>query len=72
IWAKSVLAVLGPPPRYRPMSTSEEYLAHAEECVRLANLTQDDFLKRHLLSLRQSLLQTAENLREKDAESKLP
>ncbi|MDE2264770.1 MAG: hypothetical protein KGL29_02625 [Alphaproteobacteria bacterium] len=53
------------------MASSDEYLAHAEECVRLANLTGDDFLKRQLLSLRQTYLRTAEKLRQKEHDLKL-
>ncbi|MDE2164676.1 MAG: hypothetical protein KGL29_04995 [Alphaproteobacteria bacterium] len=53
------------------MATSEEYRAHAEECVRLANLTPDDFLRRELLSLRQTYLRTAVRLRQKEAEQRL-
>ncbi len=53
------------------MTTSEEYLAHAEECVRLANLTPDDFLQRELLSLRQTYLRTAERLRQRESEPRL-
>lgn len=52
------------------MSASEDYLAHAEECVRLANLTSDDFLKQQLLSLRQTYLRTAEILRQKENEER--
>lgn len=45
-------------------TTAGEFLAHASECVRLANLTADDFVKRELLLLRQSYLRTASRLQE--------
>ena len=38
------------------------YKKHAEECVRLANLTADDLIQKELLTLRQAYLQTAERL----------
>ncbi len=53
------------------MTTSEEYLAHAEECVRLASLTPDELLKPQLLSIRQTYLRTAVKLREQEREKKL-
>jgi hypothetical protein len=37
--------------------------ARAKECIRLANLTGDEYLKRELLSLRQSYLDVADRLR---------
>ena len=42
--------------------SAEGYLARAEECVRLANLTRDSMIQRRLLELRQSYLKIAENL----------
>jgi len=39
------------------------YAARAEECVRLANLTQDPMLSAELLKLRQSYLVIAERLK---------
>ena len=42
--------------------SAEGYLARAEECVRLANLTRDSIIQRRLLELRQSFLKIAENL----------
>jgi hypothetical protein len=50
------------------MTRPEDYLARAEECVRLANLTNDQFIKRELLTLRQTFLRTAEHLRKKESE----
>lgn len=44
------------------MSTSTEYLARAEECVRLANVTKDEILQQAILTLRQQYLQTAARL----------
>jgi hypothetical protein len=38
------------------------YAKRAEECVRLANLTADEFLQAELLRLRQSYLRIAEKL----------
>lgn len=52
------------------MAGSEDYYAHAEECVRLAALTKDDFVKRELLSLRQSFIRTAEHLRQQEKDPK--
>lgn len=48
--------------RGRVPYTSKGYMIRAEECVRLANLTQDKMIQRELLSLRQSYLKTAERL----------
>lgn len=48
-------------------TTAEGFLAHAAECVRLANLTTDDFVKRELLLLRQSYLRTASRLQEMES-----
>ncbi len=48
-------------------TTAEGFLAHAAECVRLANLTTDDFVKRELLLLRQSYLRTANRLQEMES-----
>jgi len=39
------------------------YQNRAEECVRLANLAEDELIRRELLTLRQSYLQTAERLK---------
>jgi hypothetical protein len=39
------------------------YLARAEECARLANLTKDDMIQRKLLELRQTYLKIAESLK---------
>ena len=36
---------------------------HAEECVRLANMTNDDVVRAELLKLRQVYLRSAERLR---------
>ena len=41
----------------------EDFLAHAEECVRLANQTKDLMIQRELLQLRQVYLQRAERLK---------
>ena len=41
----------------------EGYLARAEECVRLANLTKDDMIQRKLLELRQTYLKIVDALR---------
>lgn len=51
------------------LTISDEYFAHAEECVRLAALSNDDLVTRDLLTLRQSYLRTAERLREKARDS---
>lgn len=51
-------------------TTAEEFLAHADECVRLANLTLDDFVKRELLLLRQSYLRTASRLQEMQSDQR--
>lgn len=45
-----------------PYSASA-YLVRAEECVRLANIATDDLIRRELLTLRQSYLQTADRLK---------
>ncbi|HSM96028.1 MAG TPA: hypothetical protein VLT91_08295 [Rhizomicrobium sp.] len=37
--------------------------SHAEECVRLANLSRDDVVRAELLKLRQGFLRSAERLR---------
>ena len=42
--------------------TSADYLARAEECVRLANNTEDEMIQRALLELRQIYLNVAERL----------
>jgi len=42
--------------------SAKAYAGRAEECVRLANLATDDLIRRELLTLRQSYLQTAERL----------
>lgn len=52
------------------MATSDDYSGHAEECVRLANLTKDGFVKRELLTLRQTYLRTVDHLREKESDPK--
>lgn len=44
--------------------TSSGYLARAEECARLARLTEDHILRAELLKLRQSYLIAAERLQE--------
>jgi hypothetical protein len=44
--------------------TSSGYLARAEECARLASLTNDHILKAELLKLRQSYLIAVERLQE--------
>jgi hypothetical protein len=41
----------------------QQYEARAEECVRLANLTDDDMIRAVLLKLRQDYLATADRLR---------
>ena len=43
---------------------AESFIARAEECVRLANAAKDDLIRKELLQLRQSYLQTAERLRQ--------
>ena len=42
--------------------SSKGYATRAEECVRLANLTQDIMIQKELLLLRQSYLKIAERL----------
>ena len=42
--------------------TALGYQTRAEECVRLANLAADELIRKELLTLRQSYLQTAERL----------
>jgi hypothetical protein len=37
--------------------------AHAQECVRLANLSKDEVVRAELLKLRQDYLRSAERLR---------
>ena len=44
--------------------TAKGYETRAEECVRLANLSQDLMIQRELLSLRQVYLKAAERLSE--------
>lgn len=42
--------------------SAEGFNARAEECVRLANFTDDAMIQRELLQLRQVYLQTSERL----------
>ena len=42
--------------------SANAYLVRAEECVRLANIATDELIRRELLILRQSYLQTADRL----------
>ena len=42
--------------------SANAYMVRAEECVRLANIATDDLIRRELLMLRQSYLQTADRL----------
>lgn len=42
--------------------SAESYLARAEECTRLANLSKDKMIQRRLLELRQDYLQFADRL----------
>jgi hypothetical protein len=51
------------------LNNAVSYAKHAEECVRLANLTTDNLIQKELLTLRQSYLQTAERLRQLGARS---
>ena len=44
---------------------ADGYEARAEECVRLANLTQDVMVREQLLSLRQNYLGIAQRLRQR-------
>lgn len=48
--------------------TVEGYEDHARECVRLANLTDDELVRIELLKLRQTYLQIAQRLREQGFE----
>jgi len=43
--------------------SAKDYSARAEECARLANLTDDELIRRELLQLRQAYLQTSERLK---------
>jgi hypothetical protein len=43
--------------------SADGYEARAKECVRLANQAADEMVQRELLSLRQSYLRTAAELR---------
>jgi hypothetical protein len=43
--------------------SAKGYEGRAEECVRLANLTEDALIRKELLTLRQSYLQTADRLK---------
>ena len=43
--------------------SADGYDARAKECVRLANQTADEMVQRELLSLRQTYLRTAAELR---------
>lgn len=45
------------------MQSVEGYEVRAEECVRLANMAQDDMVRAELLKLRQTYLRVAERLR---------
>ncbi len=42
--------------------SADSFIERAEECVRLANLAEDELIRQELLQLRQSYLQTAERL----------
>jgi hypothetical protein len=42
--------------------SAKGYEVRAEECVRLANMAEDELIRRELLTLRQSYLQTAKRL----------
>jgi len=44
----------------------EGYETRAKECVRLANLADDELIRAELLKLRQTYLQIAHRLREHD------
>lgn len=48
--------------------TVEGYEDHARECVRLANLTDDELVRIELLKPRQTYLQIAQRLREQGFE----
>jgi hypothetical protein len=41
---------------------AKDFLTRAEECVRLANATKDEMIRKELLLLRQVYLRTAERL----------
>jgi hypothetical protein len=66
-WAAWQRSVDSPGSPIVPFS-SEGYLARAEECARLANLTTDDLIQKELLLLRQTFLQTAEKLEKREKE----
>lgn len=42
---------------------ADSFIARAEECVKLANAAKDELIRKELLQLRQSYLQTAERLK---------
>lgn len=46
------------------MYTANRYENRAEECVRLANLAEDELIRIELLTLRQTYLRTAERLKQ--------
>jgi hypothetical protein len=48
------------------------YKERAKECVKLANLANDELVRRELLTLRQTYLNIAERLRRQGFESGLP
>jgi len=52
--------------------TARAYLAHAEECVRLANSTSHGMIRDELLRLRQVYLQMADQLGKSEAIKKRP
>lgn len=53
-----------PFPGWEPMSeTPDSYEVRAEECVRLASLTEDELIRASILQLRQTYLRTAGRLR---------
>jgi hypothetical protein len=43
--------------------SAKSFETRAEECVRLANVAKDDLIRKELLQLRQSYLQTADRLK---------
>lgn len=45
------------------LKSIQQYDIRAEECVRLANLTDDEMIRTALLKLRQNYLATADRLR---------